>query len=790
MPSSRGRLTTRLSDSLTIDSMSTLKDLLGNYVANVLKQIAREHELDVTSKNKRATVELLVKRLAEREEVERALTRVGHAEREILGLAQRAGGEVATSALEKTLKKSRSLAAPRKRDPWQMYEPIKGDPKYRGKPTLEDAAAHLALIGLAFAREVAGASYGKQVIGWELGRYLVIPEEIRGVLPSFAESGQTSVSEPTRIVPGSARNLQRDLSRYWSFVRREGKLDLTVQGWVYKKIATELGKALGWNDKSRLDEKDHSYFFFLRKMLEALDLAHGTKADEWGNLIAADFTASDEHTYWAQPPAGRVQQAFAAYLDATTWNELRVPPAAYGMDHRRPAPKELKSARRIVIEKIKKRGAGSWVALEDLIQDVRLGNYEFLFPRDKRNQPYYGYPGNYSTPYYQPNNPYGVTYNKITDEASGWDQVEGAIITHIITGPLHWLGLIDVGFDGDRPIAYRLTPLGAWLLGLGAELHIAQEGGRIVVQPNFQIVAMEPIAENVLMTLDEFAQFEGGDRALTYGLTRESVYRGQRAGWDAARIITYLEDATRTPLPQNVRRSLEEWQALHERITIRRGISLLQAEDVAALDELFANATLAHKLGRRVGPNVALTSENAASLNTALRDAGWLTVFTRRDQTDAPGSVTTDENGSVTFVHRTPSIYAYEGIEPFTEQIDVRHARITPASVAAAAQQGLVVPAMIERLRQVHRGEIPARMMIRLKAWGKYFGRAKLGTLTLIEFRDEQARSELLDDAELKPYLERFEAGNRPLALVRAGALERVKGLLAERGVEIREWSS
>ena len=89
-----------------------------------------------------------------------------------------------------------------------------------------------------------------------------------------------------------------------------------------------------------------------------------------------------------------------------------------------------------------------------------------------------------------------------------------------------------------------------------------------------------------------------------------------------------------------------------------------------------------------------------------------------------------------------------------------------------------------------HRGEIHPKLIQRLKAWGKYFGSAKLGALTLIEFRDEQARNELLDDPELKPHLEHFDAGNRPLVLVRAEALAHVKELLAERGVDIHAWEN
>ncbi len=78
---------------------------------------------------------------------------------------------------------------------------------------------------------------------------------------------------------------------------------------------------------------------------------------------------------------------------------------------------------------------------------------------------------------------------------------------------------------------------------------------------------------------------------------------------------------------------------------------------------------------------------------------------------------------------------------------------------------------------------------MRLKAWGKYFGGAKLGVLTLIEFRDESARAELRDNPELQPYDKHFDAGNRLLAVVRAESAERVKELLADRHVAIREWN-
>lgn len=772
----------------------SLKELLTQYDADVLREIVRAHGGNPKNQSKSALVDWLARKFVQREHIEGALASLNAAEREIVVLLQRAGGETMVGAARYILQRNKMVerAKPiKKQTPWGYAEEDlhpAGNPHYNGTPTLEDAAARLLLLGLVCSREVATPP--KQTIGWELGRYLVIPRELRAHLP--ARSAPVSVAaEPARSEHGSARSFQRDLSRYWSFVRRTEKLPLTAQGYVYKKTFQELGKMLGWAEDKKREEKNDLYAFFLRRLLVALELLQPEKdARGASHPQASVFCATDEKGFWLRPPSERVKASFEAFLNAVTWNELRIPKTSYGHDHRRVAPPELKHARHVVIEFIKRRGAAGWVNLTDLLDDIRLGRYEFLFPRPKRTQPHYGYGPDYSSPYYHSNNPFGISYSNIGDEAAAWDHVEGAIITHLITGPLHWLGLTDVGFDSASatPRAYRLTAMGAWLLGLGAPVAIAEEGGRVVAQPNFQVVAMEPIAENILMTLDEFAQFEGGDHALTYRLTRETVYRSQRAGWDAARIIAYLEDATRAPLPQNVKRSLEEWQTLHERITFRRGVALLHAEDATTLDALYAQDALAPQLGRRVGEQIALPRVRVSALAESLREAGWAPVITYAHQITAPASVTADAEGTVTFLQRVPSIYAYQAVAPFAEIVDAHHARITRERASVAAQQGMSVPTMIARVRSVQRGELPPKLIVRLKAWGKYFGDARLGTLTLIEFRDEPARNELLNDPELQPYLVRFDAGNRPLALIRSEALERVKELLAERGVEIRAW--
>ncbi len=764
-----------------------LQDLLQQFDINTLKTIAHEHGMDGKNTSKANMINALARELASREQVRRALDKANPAEREILAYLQRAGGSAATGGLkELALKAGIVTLPPQNKDRWGNILPParQGNPRYHGKPTLDDAAARLALLGLAFSADKGSPN---RSVGWELGARLIVPREIRSLLPAPEQDRSVPADEPAHVSPGSSRSFQHDLARYWSYVRRTGKLDLTAQGYVYKRTFIEVAQTLGRADVKKADEKTDLALYFLRRMLVVLNLL--TPGE--GDTGTAPLVPGENRGYWSSAPAERVRAAFQAYLDTTEWNELRIPKATFGIDHRRPAPDELKQARRVIADHLRKRGADGWVRLADLANDVRLADYEFLFTRPDRPHQWYEAGAQYVSPYYQTNNPYGITYDDISDESTAWDRIEGAIITHVVAGPLHWLGLTDIGFDQDPAHgpadarAYRLTAMGAWLLGIGAPVTIADEGGRVVVQPNFQIVAMEPIAENVLIELDEFTRFEGGDHALMYRLTRESVFRAQRSGWDAARIIAYLEKASGTSLPQNVRRSLEEWQALHERITFRRGVSLVQAENDAALDEVMRDPALAALLGRRIGA-VTLPDRAAGAVAEGLRRAGWFPLVTRGKAAAAPSSLVADEEGNVTFLQRAPSIYAYAAIEPFAERVDAHRARITPATVAAAASRGHTAPEMLTQMQDAQRGEIPVALVRRVKAWAGYYGDAKLGTLTLIEFRDEAARTELLADPELGAVLTRFIAGDRPLALVRAGELERVRTLLAERGVEIR----
>jgi hypothetical protein len=366
------------------------------------------------------------------------------------------------------------------------------------------------------------------------------------------------------------------------------------------------------------------------------------------------------------------------------------------------------------------------------------------------------------------------------------------------------LGLVDLGYrqgqttgEGAEPAAYRLTRVGAWLLGLGEPPEFIESGGRVLVQPNFTIIAMEPVSDTVLLALDEFAESQGGDRAITYHLTRQSVYHAQRTGWDARRISAFLEQHQAAPLPANVQRSLEEWQVLHQRITFHRGASLLQYADDAAREgarEALKSTgvdvePLSDRFERIVTTNRApgQGTPAPAAITAVLSDAGWMPLVTPpgSDAAQTEGVIHFDEAGHVIFKQAVPNVFALSQLASVTETSDGR-LRISAPSVRAAVSRGISLDELLANLAHLHDGPLPLKVETSIRAWAGFYGEAALTATHLLELSSMEVLNNLLEDGEVGQYLRPIEGSATPLALVNTANVERVRAVLIERGVSVR----
>ena len=126
---------------------------------------------------------------------------------------------------------------------------------------------------------------------------------------------------------------------------------------------------------------------------------------------------------------------------------------------------------------------------------------------------------------------------------------------------LYLLGLVDLGYDNDgRPVAMRLTRIGARVLGVNEPERDAPAVGTLVVTPDFEVVLF-PTGDDAELThdLDRFCDREKNGQLRHFRINERAVHRGLAEGMSLGRMFGTLEQNARTPVPQNVLHSIKDW---------------------------------------------------------------------------------------------------------------------------------------------------------------------------------------------------------------------------------------
>lgn len=122
------------------------------------------------------------------------------------------------------------------------------------------------------------------------------------------------------------------------------------------------------------------------------------------------------------------------------------------------------------------------------------------------------------------------------------------------------LGIVDLGMQGGRPTALRLSRLGAELLDAEPAGRVGGTRSTLIVQPDFEVLVFPgDDVHDVVHQMDRFARRTKSDHIHQFRIDQASVRAGLDDGLTGAQIVQELVDRARVPVPQNVLYSLEEW---------------------------------------------------------------------------------------------------------------------------------------------------------------------------------------------------------------------------------------
>lgn len=192
-----------------------------------------------------------------------------------------------------------------------------------------------------------------------------------------------------------------------------------------------------------------------------------------------------------------------------------------------------------------------------------------------------------------------------------WDAVEGSLIEFYIVGPMHWLGLVDIGED-----VLRLTAYGRAFLGLSEWPKLQEATTRIEVRQDGQLLASRRVNRFERFQLARFARCAAAADPFVYTLDAPGIQRAASQSITTQHINAFISRQLEgKPMPLPIVKLLRNWQDGAKTSVSFEALTVLRTTAEGTLEKIFAIPALRRYLGARLGPMACV-----------VRDGQWETL--------------------------------------------------------------------------------------------------------------------------------------------------------------------
>lgn len=557
--------------------MKGLRESLLEHELIMIETIAQQWGLSPGQEGRQELINRLEVLMKDTAFLNRVLSRLTLEEREALENLIRWGGKVPYSFFT------------RRYGPIRPFGPAK---LLREKPWENPAgpAERLWFLGLVFKTfELTEAG---------LTEVIYIPQEIANLVP--VPRGTESPKSPAILTP--ARQLPADhylceaLFLYLVYLQKE-PAQATPNGSLPFRTAEDIVKLIKERE-AQPPTGDGNFFSLVQHMATALGLI--TIKDGKVKPFPEKL-----RPWLKSPPHERLMGLWQTWLESIAWNELRLLPNLIWEETGQRNDPRL--ARRRIISFLARCPKGQWIELDSFIGLIKEEEPDFQRPD-----------GNYSSWYIR---------DRVTGEYlmgfEHWDKVEGTLIRFLITGPLYWLGVLELGTDEEGKInSFRLSSWGEEILGQAPVKPRPEEP--IIVRQDFTILVPRQASLYNRFQVERFASWTGTTgEAHLYLINRPSLEEAYKRGITVEMILNFLRKATGDRVPTSVAHSLRRWAVLQKTLTLR-SVLVLEAPAPWIMEKLKDEPGFKELIKGLISPTMALVDENNISkLEELLRRAGY-----------------------------------------------------------------------------------------------------------------------------------------------------------------------
>ena len=200
-----------------------------------------------------------------------------------------------------------------------------------------------------------------------------------------------------------------------------------------------------------------------------------------------------------------------------------------------------------------------------------------------------------------------------TEKEIPWKDSHGRYLRSILTGPLHWLGILDLSGAAEEQQAMCISALGAKLLGISAD-----DGAPAIEQTHAGTDATltveisantSPALTAQIARFAEWSSSKGKHQC--YRITPQTFGAFLDERGSAKLAFETLEEATKKAVPSSLRTLLGDWQANHEQIRLYADVVVLEVADEYLFEELKSDESLADAVIYEFSPQSALIRREA-----------------------------------------------------------------------------------------------------------------------------------------------------------------------------------
>lgn len=267
-------------------------------------------------------------------------------------------------------------------------------------------------------------------------------------------------------------------------------------------------------------------------------------------------------------------------------------------------------ARQFLLDQISLIPAGQWWHLESFVSYVYQINPDFQRPA-----------GNYDTWYIKK-----AETGEYLRGFEHWDAIDGAFIRFMLTGPLFWLGLVDLASSSSdsQILAFKCSNWCADLLSNQPPEGIKPEDVKLVIDSYGKIILPLRFSRTIRYQISRFCDWNGKSKdGYTFQISPVSLQRAKDQGLKISHFLKIVQSVIPHPFPPKLKTALENWEN-HGTLAHFTHAILLHVADPEAINQL--QTTSVKKFIQAVlNPNtVAVLPTGVEQVRKALIEMGYL----------------------------------------------------------------------------------------------------------------------------------------------------------------------